>query len=122
MPADLSHSQRVVLEQIGYARPVIQQASNPGQADQPDAELDAARPVHAGQEGILPPPGAQMIGHPARIFLFMGEKPGISQKREMLQPGDLPDLLDVADLLLRAVIDTEGVTFWSGPAACHRVA
>ena len=39
----------------------------------------------------------------------------------MLQPGDLPDLLDVSDLLLRAVIDAEGVSIRRVPAACHGV-
>ena len=122
MPADLPQGERVALEQVGYARPVVQQPPDPGQADQPDAELDAARPVHAGQEGVLPPPGAQLVGDPARVLLVMGEEPGGGQQREVLQPGDLPDLLDVADLLLRAVIDAEGVTVGSGPAAGHRVA
>ena len=39
----------------------------------------------------------------------------------MLQPGDLPDLLDVAGLLLRAVVDAERVAVGRGPAAGHRV-
>ena len=109
MPADLPQGERVMLEQAGYARPVIQQAPDPGQADQPDAEFDAAGPVHAGQEGVLPPPGAQLVGDPARVSLVMAEEPGRGQQREVLQPGELPYLLDVADLLLGAVIDAERV-------------
>ena len=66
VPADLPYRQLVVLEQGGDPRPVVQQAPDPGQADQPDADLDAARPVHAGQEGVLPPPGAQLVGDPLR--------------------------------------------------------
>ena len=122
MPADLPQCERVTLEQVSYTGPVVKETPDPGEADQANAELDAARPVDARQEGILLPPGAQLVGHPARVLLFVGKKPGIGQQREVLQPGDLPDLLDVADLLLRAVIDTEGITVRSGPATCHRVA
>ena len=100
VPADLPQGERVPLEQVGHARPVVEQAPDPGQADQADAELDAAGPVHAGQERVLPPPGAEMVGDPAGVPLVTGEEPGGGQQREVLQPGDLPDLLDVADLLL----------------------
>ena len=47
VPADLPQRERVVLEQVGYAWPVIKQPPDPGQADQADADLDAARPVHS---------------------------------------------------------------------------
>ena len=50
-----------------------------------------------------------MIGDPACVVLVLGEEPGGGQQRQVLQPGELPDLLDVADLLLRAVVDTERV-------------
>ena len=122
VPADLPHGERVALEQVDHARPVIQQAPDPGQADQADPELDAAGPVHAGQERVLPPPGAQMIGDPACVPLVLGEEPGGGQQREVLQPGELPDLLDVTDLLLCAVIDAERVLIRVGPSAGHRVA
>ena len=46
MPADLPQRKRVTLEQVGYTRPVVQETPDPGQADQTDAELDAARPVN----------------------------------------------------------------------------
>ena len=52
----------------------------------------------------------------------LGQVPGGGQQREVLQAGDLPDLLDVADLLLRAVVDPERVAVRVGPAAGHRVA
>ena len=39
----------------------------------------------------------------------LAEEPGRGQQRQVLQPGDLPDLLDVAGLLLRAVVDPERV-------------
>ena len=87
MPADLPHGERVALEQAGRARPVIEQAPDPGQADQADAELDAAGPVRAGQKRVLPPPGAQLISDPAGVSLVLGEEPGGGQQCEVLQPG-----------------------------------
>ena len=38
---------------------------------------------------------------------IVAEEPGRGQQREVLQPGDLPDLLDVADLLLGSLVDPE---------------
>ena len=58
----------------------------------------------------------------SRVRLVAGEEPGRGQQREVLQPGDLPDLLDVAGLLLRAVVDPEGVAVRIGPAPGHRIA
>ena len=121
VPADLLHSQHVTLEQPGHAGPVIQQPPDPGQADQPDADLDAARPVHAGQEGVLPEPGAKLVGYPAGITLVVGQEPGRGQQREVLQAGDFPDLLDVAGLLLGTMIDPEGALVLGGPAAGNRI-
>src|SRR5579859_6566957 len=121
MPADLPHREGVALEQVGRAGPVIQQAPDPCQADQADAELYTAGPVHTGQERVLPPPGAQLVRDPASISLVMGERPGSGEQREVLQPGEFPDLLDVADLLFRAVIDPEGMAVLNGPTARHRV-
>ncbi len=74
------------------------------------------------RNGFSSPPGAQLVGDPVGVPLVAGEEPGRGQQREVLQAGDLPDLLDVADLLLRAVIDAEGVAVRSGPAAGHRIA
>ncbi len=122
MPADLPNRQLVLLEQAGDTRPVVQQAPDPGQADQPDADLDAARPVHAGEERVRPAPRAQLVCHPARVPVVPGEVPGGCQQRQVLQPGDLPDLLDVAGLRLRAMVDPERVTVRGRPAAGHRVA
>src|SRR2546430_14516636 len=85
VPADLPDGERVALEQVGYARPVSQQAPDPGQAYQADPELDAAGPVHAGQERVLPPPGAQMIGDPARVPLVLAQEPGGRQQPEVPQ-------------------------------------
>ena len=65
---DLPHGEAVVFEQIGYPGPVVEKTPDPGQADQADAEFDAARPVNAGQEGILLPPGAEMIRYPDGIL------------------------------------------------------
>ena len=107
----------VALEQVGDAGPVVEQPPDPGQADQPDADLDAAGPVHAGQERVLAPPGAQLVGHPLGVGLVAGEEPRRGQQREVLQAGDLPDLLDVAGLLLRAVVDPERVALRLGTRA-----
>ena len=76
MPADLLHRERVMLEQVGDAGPLVQEPPDPGKADQADADLDAARPVNAREEGVLPPPGTQLVGHPVRVRLVVGEKPG----------------------------------------------
>ena len=122
MPLDLPQGESVMLEQIGYARPAVEKTPDPGQADQADAQFDAARPVNPGQEGILLPPGAEMIGHPGGVLVVTSQQPGGRQHREMLHARDFPDLLHVAALLFRAVVDPEGVTAGIGPAASHRVA
>ena len=51
----------------------------------------------------------------------MAEEPGRGQQRQVLQPRDLPDLLDVPGLRLRAVVDAEGVTVGEGPAAGYGI-
>ena len=122
VPADLLHREPIVLEQAGHAGPAIEQAPDPGQADQPDAHLDPAGPVHTGKEGVLLVPGPQLVRHPARVRLVTAQEPGRGQQREVLQAGDFPDLLDVADLLFRTLVDPERVTVRRGPAAGHRVA
>ena len=90
MPADLLHCEMVTFEQVGHAGPFVQQAPDPGQADQADADLDAARPVDARQEWILLPPGAQLIGHPAGVNLVVGQDQAVASsvrccKREISQ-------------------------------------
>ena len=45
-------ARRVVVEEVGHARPVVEQPADPHPAHQPDADLDAAGPVHAGQERV----------------------------------------------------------------------
>ena len=64
----------------------------------------------------------ELVGHPARVPLVAAQRPGRGQQREVLQAGDLPDLLDVADLLLGAVIDPEGIAVRGGPATGHGIA
>jgi hypothetical protein len=46
-PADLPQGERVALEQVGRAGPVVEQAPDPGQAAQADAELSAVHPVRS---------------------------------------------------------------------------
>src|SRR5262249_49870529 len=56
-----------------------------------------------------------------RAGVIAAEEPGRGQQREVLQPGDLPDLLDVPGLLLHPVVDAEGVAAGGGATAGHRV-
>ena len=110
MPADLPQGESVMLEQVGYARPVIQQTPDPGQADQADAEFDAARPVNPGQEGILLPPGAEMIGHPAwRTCRHWVRNQAVASSVRCCRREISQTCLTLPTLLLRAVIDAEGV-------------
>src|SRR5262249_43965019 len=67
MATDLPDGQRIVLEEFGYRRPALKQPPDPGHADQPDANLDAAGPVHAGQERVLLPPGLDLLRYPLRV-------------------------------------------------------
>jgi hypothetical protein len=109
VPVDLLHSEVATLEQGSRPRPVIQQPPDPGQADQPDADLDAAGPVHTGQERVLLPPGPQLGGHPLGAGLIPAGVPGRREHGQVMKPGDLPDLLDVAGVSLGAVVDPECV-------------
>ena len=121
MPPDLLHCELVVIEQAVHAGPVVQQAPDPDQADQPDTNLDAAGPVHAGQKGIFPVPGPQLIGNPACVGVVASKEPGRGQEREVLQAGNLPDLLDVADAGFRALVDPERVAIRRRPVPGDRI-
>src|SRR5262249_26099684 len=98
-----------VLEEFGYRRPALKQPPDPGHADQPDANLDAAGPVHAGQERVLLPPGLDLLRYPLRVRVIVAEVPRGREERQMLQPREFPDLLDVPCLLFRAMVDPECV-------------
>ncbi len=63
MPADLPNGELIILEMLGHLRPFVEEAPDPGQADQADPDLDPARPVHAGEERVLLHPGAQLVRH-----------------------------------------------------------
>ena len=103
MPVDLPQGEWVPLEQVGYAGPVIEKAPDPGQTDQPDTKFYPARPVNAGQEGILPPPGAEMFGHPMAYLSSPLRNQAVDNSVRCCRRG-FPDLLDIADLLLRTVL------------------
>ena len=62
-----------------------------------------------------------MLGHPIRVLLLMGKEPSGGQQGEVLHPGDLPDLLDVADLAPLSGDRHERRNGREGPAAGHRV-
>ena len=107
VPADLADRVVVVLEQVADLRPVVEQPSDPGPADQPDTDLDPAGPVHSGEERIRPPPGPQLSVDRLGITLVPRQPPGAREHRQVVMAGQLPDLLDVAGLGLVAVVDPE---------------
>ena len=53
---DLVQSLRIVLEQPRSPGPAVQQPADPHPGQQPDAQLDAADPVHAAQRRVRRPP------------------------------------------------------------------
>ena len=106
---DLVQRHRVALEQGGRARPAVEQPADPHPGQQPDAQLDAAGPVHAAQRRVGRPPRPQVLGHPLGVPLVPGDRVGGGEHGEVLVPGRLPDLLDVPDRVLVAVRHVEGV-------------
>ena len=62
MPPDLGQGLFVVLEESPSAVPALEESPRPRPGDEPQSYLYAARPVHSREEGIQPPPGAQLVG------------------------------------------------------------
>ncbi len=106
---DLVQRHRVALEKTGRARPAVEQPADPHPGQQPDAQLDAADPVHAAQRWVGRPPRPQVRGHSLGVPLVPGDRVGGGEHGEVLVPGQLPDLLDVPDRVLVAVRHVEGV-------------
>ena len=77
-------------------------------------ELDPAGPVHAGEERVLPPPRPQLVGDCLGVALVAGEPPRGGEHGQVVVPGHLPDLLDVAGDRLVAVVDAEREDVASG--------
>jgi len=61
VPGNLPDSILTVLEEVADLGPLIEESADPCPGDQSDAGLDTAGPVHAGQERVRTPPGAQLI-------------------------------------------------------------
>ena len=109
MMMQLTQEVGVVLEQRRNVRPTGEQASHPDPRQQPDPELDAAGPVHAGQERVVAPPGAKLPGRELGIARVRREELGGGEDRELVVPRRLPDILDGANLSDVATVDVERV-------------
>ena len=107
VPAELGEGLRVVLEEVADARPVVEQPAHPHPAREPDTELDPARPVNAGQEGVARPPRAELGRNEVRVPGVAREPPRGREHGEVVVAGELPDRLDVARDLLVPVVDPE---------------
>src|SRR4030042_4529381 len=87
---------RVVLKERGGARPSVQQTPDPRPGDQANTEFDAAPPVKAFEELVLPPPRPEApVGHQGE-FLATREQVGSSEHGDMVVSGQLPDVLHVS--------------------------
>ncbi len=107
MPGNLPDGVVIVLEQVAHLRPFVEQPANPGPRDQADRRLDTACPVHAAQERVGTPPGAQLRRGRLGVSLVLRQPPGGGQDGEVMMPRHLPDLLDVAGFRLVPVVDAE---------------
>ena len=107
----------VVLEEVLTLGQLVEQPADPDPGDQPDPELDPAGPVDAGEERVGAPPGPQLVGDGLGVPLVPGEPPRGGQHGQVVVPGQLPDLLDVAGDRLVAVVDGEAQTSRRAPAA-----
>ena len=74
----------VALEQRPGPGPAVEQPADPDPGQQPQAELDAAGPVDAGQERVGGPPRAELRGHGLGVPLVAIEAVGGCQHRQVL--------------------------------------
>ena len=114
---DLAQRVRVLLEERWRTRPAVEQPADPGPRHEADAQLDAARPVHARQERVGLPPRAQVRGGALGVALVAGEPVGGRQHRQVVVARRLPHVLDVAHHRLVAVRDAERVRLLRGAHA-----
>ena len=105
MPADLPDGVVVVLEQV--ARPSASRRAAGGSRPRRSAGCrPRSRSSSARRSGTgCAPPGPQLVGGGLGVALLAGQPPGRGQHGEVVVPGHLPDLLDVAGLRLVAVVD-----------------
>ena len=64
---------RVVLEQPGGARPAASSLRTHTHGDQPDAQLDAADPVHAAERRVGRPPRREVLGDAVGVAVVAGQ-------------------------------------------------
>ena len=106
---ELLKEDAVALEQRPGPGPAVQQPADPDPGQQSHAQLDAAGPVDAGQEGVGRPPRPELGGDGLGVPLVAIEMVRGRQDRQVLVAGRLPHLLDVADRGRVAVVDVEAV-------------
>ncbi len=109
MPVHLLLSIDVGLEERRRSRPSVEEAAHPYPTDEPLGELDPARPVDSGEERVLRPPRPQLGLHRLGVAAVLAREPGGGQQGEVMQPRQLPDLLDIAGFRLGSMVDAEGV-------------
>ena len=107
MPGNLPNGIIIVLEKVTHLGPLIEQSAGPRPGDQADSCLDTACPVHTGQERVGTPPGAQLPRGRLGVALVLRQPPCGRQDGDVMMPGHLPDLLDVARLGLVPMMDAE---------------
>ena len=107
VPGNLSEGIVIVLEQVADLGPVIEQPADPGPGDQADSSLNTARPMHSGEEWVCTPPRAKLIPSGLGVALVLREPPGGRQHSEVMVPGELPNLLDIARLGLVAMVNAK---------------
>ena len=76
MPPDLGPGLLIAFKVLCHLGPSGEQSSYPDPGDEPQAGLDPARPMHAGKEGILPPPRAEVQNGTVGVALIAGEREG----------------------------------------------
>ena len=121
VPPDLSPGRLVTLEELRCLVPSGEQSSCPDPGDQPEAGLDPARPVHAGEERILSPPRAEVQSRTIRVALIAGEREGCCEDRHVMHARQFPNLLHVPGDILGAVVDLEAVVELRRPSSRDRI-
>ena len=115
MAEDLVASEARSLEAFASPCPAAEKATAPGEADQAERDLDAARPVDARQERVRLPPGTKLRCYKLGVALVMRQEIRGSQQRDVLQPARLQEEFVIAGDRRVAGFDIEAV----GPGGCE---
>src|SRR5688572_7968093 len=121
MPGNLAYRIVIVLEKVTHLGPLVKQAAYPGPGNQPNSGLDTACPVHSRQKWVGSPPGTQLFRGRIRVMLLLRQPPCARQNGQVMVPGHLPDLLNVAGLRLVAMMDAEGEPVVRRTTPSHRI-